>query len=153
MTVNVYGSGSLKERKEVWDEISEFRKIQQNRVWCVVGDFNSIRRKEEKKSVVSVSNCSRETRGFNSFMENSELFDIPMIGIKFTWYTANETIKSRIDRILVSREWVEVWPNSKQFVLTRSVFDHCALVLKVSSVDWGPKPLRSLDVWQRDGRF
>jgi len=61
--VNVYNFGLLKERNEVWDEISELRKIQQNRMCCVVEDFNSIRRKEERKSVVSVSDYSRKTRG------------------------------------------------------------------------------------------
>ena len=76
-----------------------------------------------------------------------------MVGRKFTWYKPNGTIKRRIDRILVSREWLEVWPNSKHLVLSRSVSNHCAIVLQTTSVDWGPKPFRSLDVWQRDGRF
>jgi len=133
--VNVYNSDSFKERKEVWDEVSELRKIQQNRVWCVVWDFNSIRRKEERKSVVSVSDYSRETRGFNGFIENTELLDIPTVGRKLTWYKPNGTVKSKIDMILVSREWLDVWPNSKQLVLSISVSDHCALVLKTVSVD------------------
>ena len=38
-------------------------------------------------------------------------------------------------------------------VLSRLVSDHCALVLKNMTVDWGPKPFKSLDVWQSDGRF
>jgi len=58
-----------------------------------------------------------------------------MVERKFTWYKPNGTIKSIIDRILVSREWLDVWPNSKQLVLSRSVSDDCSLVLKVSSVD------------------
>ena len=45
--MSVYSFGSLKERKEVWDEVSELRKNQQNRVWCVVGNFNSIRRRRK----------------------------------------------------------------------------------------------------------
>jgi len=36
-----------------------------------------------------------------------------MIGRKFTWYKPNESVKSRIDRVLVSKEWLEHWPNNK----------------------------------------
>ena len=107
-------------------------KTNKHKVWCVVEDFNSIRRKEERKSVVSASVYSREIKVFNDFIENMELLDIIMAGRKFTWYKPNGTVKSRIDRILVSREWLDVWPNSKQLVLIRKVSNHCALVLKVS---------------------
>jgi len=100
-----------------------------------------------------VSDYSREIARFNEFIKKSELLDISMVGRKFTWYKLKGSVKSRIGRILVSREWLDVWPNNKQFVFNRSIFDHCVLVLRVSSVDWGSKPFRSLDVWQRDGRF
>ena len=39
------------------------------------------------------------------FIKKVGLFDIPRR--KFTWYKPNGTIKSRIDRFLVSREWLE----------------------------------------------
>jgi len=76
MIMNVYSSRSLKAWKEVWDEISELMKSQQNRVWCVGGDFNSIRRKKERKSAVSVSDYSREIRGSMvlSKMQNCWIF-------------------------------------------------------------------------------
>jgi len=28
------------------------------------------------------------------------------------------------------------------------VSDHCAIVVKSSIMDWGPKPFRTFDVWQ-----
>ena len=98
-------------------------------------------------------NYNREMRDFNEFIEKAELMDILMVGQKFTWYKPNGTAKSRIDRVLVSKEWMEEWSNSKQIVLSRSVSDHCALVIKDSCPDWGPKPFRSLDVWQKDSKF
>jgi len=76
-----------------------------------------------------------------------------MVGRKFNWYKLNGSVKSKIDKILVSREWLEVWSNNKQFVLSRSVSDHCALVLKDTCVDWGLKPFRRLDVWQNNCRL
>ena len=34
---------------------------------------------------------------FNDFIESSELVDIPMMRIKFTWYKPNGLIKSKIN--------------------------------------------------------
>ena len=42
--VNVYCLGSLREKKEVWEEINSYRLNQRSKAWCVIGDFNSIRR-------------------------------------------------------------------------------------------------------------
>ena len=64
-----------------------------------------------------------------------------------TWYRPNGTARSRLDRILVSDLWIETWPGSTQYILSRSVSDHCALVIKNRIIDWGPKPFRALDVW------
>jgi len=33
------------------------------------------------------------------------------------------------------------------------VSDHCALVVKNNTIDWGPKPFRTFDVWQQTYRF
>jgi len=103
--------------------------------------------------MISVSDYSREIKGFNEFLEKSDLVDIPLVGRKFTWYKPNGLIKSMIDRVLVSKEWLEAWPRCKQFVLNKYIFDHCAVVLKDVFVDWGPRPFRSLGVWQKDSRF
>jgi len=101
----------------------------------VVGNFNFIRRLGERISVNTNMDYSREMRRFNDFIEKTKLFDILMMGRKFTWYKSNGMVKSIIDRILVSWECLDKWPNSKQVVLGRSVSDHCALVLKTNSTD------------------
>ena len=133
--VNIYCSGSFREKKEMWNEISCIRQDQLTKAWCIIGDFNCIRRQEERKSLVSCSDYSREIKGFNDFIESSELVDIPLVGRKFTWFKPNGLVKSRIGRVLVSKEWLELWPNNQQFVLNRSISDHCAVILKEVSVD------------------
>ena len=57
----------------------------------------------------SLSDYSREMREFNDFIDKSELEDIPMVDRKFTWYKPNGSVKSRIDRVLVSWEWLDIW--------------------------------------------
>jgi len=66
--------------------------------------------------------------------------DLPIVGKKYTWFKSNGSAKSRLDRILVSEEWMNIWPMYKQYIQQREVSDHCALVVKTMDKDWGPKP-------------
>jgi len=81
------------------------------------------------------------------------MVDIPLVGRKFIWYKPNRTVKSTINRILVSLEWLEKWSGSKQYAEGRLVFDHFVLILKDINIGLGPKPFICLDVWQKDARF
>jgi len=40
--------------------------------------------------------------------------ELPIVGKKFTWYKSDGSAKSRLDRFLVSLEWLQMWPMSKQ---------------------------------------
>jgi len=111
--VNVYSFGSLGDKKAVWEEISKHRLVQLSKAWCAVGDFNSISSREKRKNLIFVFDYSREIKGFNAFIEEAELTDIPLTGRKFTWYKPNGLVKSRIGRVLVLKEWVEAWPHCK----------------------------------------
>jgi len=62
------------------------------------------------------------------------------------WFKSNGTTKSKIDRVLVTEEWLQCWPECKQYVQWKEVFDHCSLMIKRLDKDWGPKPFRSIDV-------
>jgi len=68
----------------MWKKINGVRLNQLSKAWCIIGDFNSIRRQEERKSLISTSDYSREIKGFNDFIKKSELVDIPLVGRKFT---------------------------------------------------------------------
>jgi len=120
-----------------------------------LGDFNSIRNERERRGINSPNGNGnkRELQGFNNFIDNMELVDIPCIGRKYTWYRPNGKAKSRLGRFLVSFEWLQQWTGSKQYVIDRQISDHCALVLKSNVVDWGPKPFKFLDIWQEDKEF
>ncbi|GKV53163.1 hypothetical protein SLEP1_g59701 [Rubroshorea leprosula] len=54
---------------------------------------------------------------------------------------------SRIDRFLLSEDWITEWSDVKQRGLRRSVSDHCPILLKNEKVDWGPKPFKFFDAW------
>lgn len=114
-------------------------------LWCVTGDFNSIRTTEERVSLDRSNMLRGEMNQFNEFISQMEVVDIPLIGRAYTWYKPNGRVKSRLDRFLVSRDWLLQWPGSIQITLKRSISNHCPVKLQSSLVDWGPKPFRSLD--------
>jgi len=80
----------------------------------------------------------------NRFIDANLLIELPFVGKSFTWFSSNGKAKSRLDRILVSEEWMQVWPSCKQYVQRREVSDHCALVVKSVDKDWGPILLEQL---------
>jgi len=73
----------------------------------VVGDFNIVRYPSERKGIGQERVNKSGMEGFNAFIDRSQLFDIPVVGMTFTWYRPNETAKSRLDRILVSDLWLK----------------------------------------------
>lgn len=84
---------------------------------------------------------------FDNFIRDKELVDLPLHGRSYTWYKPNGTCKSRIDRILGNNLWMTRWPNCYQKGLSRSVSDHCPLLLEINAKNWGPRPFKSLNAW------
>ncbi|PNX83333.1 hypothetical protein L195_g039374 [Trifolium pratense] len=78
--------------------------------WCVGGDFNVILHSSERKG------CSADSRQserilFNRFVEEMEVIDIPVLGKKFSWFSAdareeNETDGCRVERWVAGTEVV-----------------------------------------------
>jgi len=60
--VNVYSSCELKEKNIMWEEIIKCRKYDNNKVWCVVGDFNAISILEERQGMSQSRGNKKEMR-------------------------------------------------------------------------------------------
>ena len=99
----------------------------------------------EREGVNNETTNSTDIVRFNEFIERCDLRDIPEVGRKFTWYRPNGKSRSRLDKVLVSDEWLTQWPDSKQFVQSRQVSDH-TIIVKNSIKDWGQKPFQTFDV-------
>ncbi|MCI02447.1 reverse transcriptase [Trifolium medium] len=113
-------------------------------MWCVLGDFNSVRDIFERRGVGHNSSAGRSSEmvAFDAFLGDLELIDMPLSGRTFTSFHPNGMAMSRLDRVLISTSWSDMWGEPIVRVLERDVADHCPLVLRYSSLDWGPKPFR-----------
>jgi len=128
--VNVYAPCNAREKTALWEVITNIKLVNQTYNWCVLGDFNAVRRVNERKGKSVRSNQSSQTKRFNEFIDKNVLLEIRIVGRRFTWYKQNGTIKSRLDRILVSIEWLQEWPLSKQNIQVREISNQCAIVVK-----------------------
>jgi exonuclease III len=145
--VNVYSKCDLLVKRRLWETLTSVKMNLGGENWCFLGDFNSVISREERRGVSHVDSFSQEMREFADFVENLELVDIPIIGRRFTWFHPSGNAMSRIDRVLLSEEWIDVWGQNSLWVLPRDVLDHCPLLLKRNGFDWGPKPFRFNNAW------
>ena len=79
----------------------------------------------------------KHTDLFNNIISTFELLDIPLVGDKYTW-SNNHQIPTleRLDRILISKQWEDLFPIVFVYKLPREVSDHNPLIL--STQDHNP---------------
>lgn len=62
-----------------------------------------------------------------------------MVNHLFAWYNVGDSVKSRLDRFLVSQV-VGCETTSAQYVVSRDISYHYSLILKYNQVNWESKP-------------
>ena len=98
------------------------------------GDFNVVRFPNERKEGYSISPSMRD---FNNWIRSRDLCNFPLRGAEFTWSNLQECpVMSRLDRFLVSTEWLDLFPDCTQRALAWPTSDHCPLMLETGMEDW-----------------
>ncbi|GKA97686.1 cytochrome P450 [Tanacetum coccineum] len=116
----------------------------------VLGDFNEVRIETER---LGYTFCKRGAKLFNDFIYKSQLVDLPMGGRKFTRMNKFGTKLSKIDHILVCNRFISKWPNEQLMELPRELSDHCPLVQRTHSDNYGPIPFKFFNSWLSHGEF
>lgn len=114
------------ERRLLWEELADVRGLMDG-TWAVSGDFNICRFPSGKKEGSRRNSAMRE---FSDRIEDMDLIDLQLSGGIYTWYKGeNHTTASRIDMILVSTEWNDLFSDLKQTILQRVPSDHVPIAL------------------------
>ena len=144
----IYGHNDRLRRLAMFDEIKEkARNI--HKPILIMGDFNVTLYAGERTGTTS---CVRSMRDFSRWINELQLLDIPLLGLRFTW-RRNDS-KSRLDRVLCDGDWWTKFPNMNLTGLCRSFSDHNPLLLMMEmSTNWGPKPFRYHDAWSLHPKF
>ncbi|XP_016207680.1 uncharacterized protein LOC107648237 [Arachis ipaensis] len=107
-----------------------------------MGDFNEIVQVEERRGTDSLSLSAED---FKNWIHDMGVVDLPITDHKFTWFRGRSC--SSIDRVLVSLEWLEKFPETRLRGGPRGLSDHCPIIVKDKRQRDGPRPFRSLDSW------
>ncbi|XP_022020329.1 uncharacterized protein LOC110920424 [Helianthus annuus] len=149
--MNVYAPHKTREKRVLWEDIKSIMDSKQG-FWMLFGDFNSVRYEEDRKN--SVFDPS-DAQVFNDFIYSKGLMEFTMKGRKFT-YCKGKGVKAKlrkIDRFLVSHNFVDAWSDACLVALPRFLSDHSPLVLAIDPLDFGPKPFRVFNSWGEKAGF
>ena len=142
----VYAPNDQRGRRSVWNQLRDL-KHHLKLPLVLMGDFNEVISLEERKGAEQFTPSMRE---LGEFFQDLQLLDME-IGQKFTWVRRNAA--SRLDRILVTQEFVDKFQNIQVCCKSRMLSDHAPLVLFTTNITWGPCPFRSLDIWLEEPNF
>ncbi|KAJ9536053.1 hypothetical protein OSB04_un000779 [Centaurea solstitialis] len=141
--INIYAPNSTVQRRGTWERLLHILSNDSIR-WCIFGDFNEVRDPSERlNSVVNFYGM----QDFNDFIKSSGLVEIPMKGRKFTRISDDGTKFSKLDRFLVTEEFIAVRRNVKVRALDRGWSDHVPILLEDDIADFGPAPFKFFDSW------
>ncbi|XP_016196133.1 uncharacterized protein LOC107637210 [Arachis ipaensis] len=137
----VYGAHNRIEKLAVWEELSFIAGLCQVPI-CYMGDFNEVLQVEERKGQDRLTASAED---FKSWVQDMQLVDLPLTDRKYTWFRGRSC--SRIDRVLVSVEWTEEFPEIRLKGGPRGLSDHCPIIVQNTRYRGGSRPFRSLDCW------
>jgi exonuclease III len=122
----VYGPQEDGLKQDFMQEIRHIKGMVQDR-WVLLGDFNLISSADDKNN----PNVNFRLMGqFRDLIQQLELIDYPLMGRRFTWSNEREvSTQTRIDRVMVSKEWDLAFPLFQLTPASSNVSDHCPLML------------------------
>nr|GEX03168.1 RNA-directed DNA polymerase, eukaryota [Tanacetum cinerariifolium] len=89
---------------------------------------------------------------FNSFIDTPLLNDISLGGYRFTWSDNKGSKMSKLDKFLVSEDFLDSFHSITGVVLEKGLPDHRPILLKLFEVDYRPTPFRFFHSWlEMDG--
>ncbi|XP_071727981.1 uncharacterized protein [Rutidosis leptorrhynchoides] len=141
--VNVYGPHNDEGKIPMWNSIENLMNYKDVE-WVICGDFNEVRYASERMNCEFVD---RRAARFNDFIDKMLLIEIPLIVKRFTRISDDGVKLSKLDRFLVSENFIQTWGDIYVIALDLNTSDHCPMVLRDKNTDFGPKPFRIFDSW------
>ncbi|WJZ87793.1 hypothetical protein VitviT2T_007145 [Vitis vinifera] len=146
----VYGPFTKEDRDCLWEELGAIRGLWEE-PWCIGGDFNVILSQRERSRQGRLSGAMRN---FAQTVDDLELIDLPMQGGIATWSGGrNNQSWARLDRFLVTQQWLDMFSGVAQCRMHRPTSDHFPILLMGGGLRRGPTPFRFENMWLKMDDF
>ncbi|GJR44939.1 RNA-directed DNA polymerase, eukaryota [Tanacetum coccineum] len=150
LVVVVYGPHDLRDKRDLWDYLLHTVNSWKGEI-VMMGDFNEVRYKSDRFG--SAFNA-QGAEDFNSFITSAGLVEVHLGGNAFTWCHKTASKMSKLDRFLISENLLIKSPHFSAITLERYLSDHCPILLRELSFDYGPIPFRFFQHWlELDGFY
>lgn len=131
----IYGEPDQRKRKETWDLL---RTLANNNVlpWCLIGDMNNVLSQLDKQGGRPYPH--HLIQGFKDVVKECNLMDMDLVGYPFTWERVTETselIEVRLNRALISVDFLNIFKDAKLLNLEVTTSDHCPILLEMHKVN------------------
>nr|GEW30009.1 RNA-directed DNA polymerase, eukaryota, reverse transcriptase zinc-binding domain protein [Tanacetum cinerariifolium] len=110
----------------------------------VMGDFNEVRFERNRLGLVFNAQGANE---FNNFITNSGLVKIQLEGFSFTWSHPSASKMSKLDRFLVTKGVLSLFPHTSAICLDKNLSDHHPILLWEVFTNYGATPFRLYHSW------
>jgi len=125
-----YGAGSRAERAASWSELTELKHAFSDYPWFLIGDFNETLSKTDRSSGLLDKRGATE---FQTFIDDCELVEYPMVNHRFTWFRGGSM--SRLDRAFAHTQCLSHFSSLKLIRLDHGLSDHCPLIVGKEQVN------------------
>ncbi|KAM6544160.1 hypothetical protein CsatB_008607 [Cannabis sativa] len=123
----IYGEPKRDLRFKTWTLLRSL-KNDSTLPWCIMGDLNNLGSQLEKKGGRAYPDSL--INGFVGALSDCNLVDLPIVGYPFTWEkgrNSGEWIEERLDKTLVSPDWLAMFARPVLYNLEFSTSDHCPI--------------------------
>ncbi|XP_074298631.1 uncharacterized protein LOC141629549 [Silene latifolia] len=123
----VYGFNKAADRRSLWNSLKTYQK-QTTGAWLIGGDFNNVLFPNER---VGSQITSAEITPFRDCVHYCGVEDLKAVGSFFTWTNkqeASQRVYSRIDRVMINDDWINMLPKSFANFLPEGLYDHCLVL-------------------------
>ena len=115
-------------------------------VW---GDFSEITKIDEKLGGRFIPR--RQMEAFRDVLDECEFKDLGFMGGKYSWYRGTGTIWERLDRVVATTDWIDMFPATKDVHLECGSLDHKPLIIRLKGIQIKQrKPWRFKQMWLED---
>ncbi|RVW78514.1 Transposon TX1 uncharacterized 149 kDa protein [Vitis vinifera] len=127
-----------------------FRNVENGLTWSFTGVYGPFSKRERNRQ----GRLTGAMRFFAQTVDELELMDLPMQGGAFTWSGGrNNQSWARLDRFLVTQQWLEMFSGVAQCRLQRPTSDHFPILLMGGGLRRGPTPFRFENMWLKVDGF